>query len=158
VKQSENILRNRVEKYLKKLVNFKTDMSIIDSKRRNTMETEGLLFKKEFLKLVKKYPCSMGYYFQDQIDEFENNHRPKEKANCKTINSLVESIKKFAKKYPKFKILPADDSYSFLHGYVVYIELDGKEIAHHLTISPHNTKDCDLKKLLKEKFNDHFEQ
>jgi len=36
-KQSENILRNRVEKYLKKLLDFKTDMSIIGSKRRNTM-------------------------------------------------------------------------------------------------------------------------
>jgi hypothetical protein len=37
VKQSENILKNKVEKYLKKLLDFKTDMSIIGSKRRNTM-------------------------------------------------------------------------------------------------------------------------
>jgi len=120
------------------------------------MKKEDLIFKKEFLKLVEKYPCSMGYYFQDQIDEFECNHRTKEKANCKTINSLVESIEKFAKKYPKFKILPADDGYSFLYGYVIYTELDGKEISQHLTISPYNTKGYDLKKLLKEKFNDYF--
>lgn len=47
------------------------------------METEDLVFKREFLKLVEKHPCSMGYYFQDQIDEFEQNHRPKEKATYK---------------------------------------------------------------------------
>jgi hypothetical protein len=55
----------------------------------------------------------MGYYFQDQIDEFEHNHIPREIANCETVNSLVESIEKFAKKYLDFKILPADDNYSF---------------------------------------------
>jgi len=46
VKQSENILKNKVEKYLKELLDFKTDMSIIGSKRRNTMnqiqEVEGI--------------------------------------------------------------------------------------------------------------------
>ena len=38
MKQSENILKNKVEKYLKKLLDFKTDMSIIGNKRRNTMK------------------------------------------------------------------------------------------------------------------------
>jgi adenylate cyclase len=38
VKQSENILRNKAEKYLNKLLDSKTDMSIIDIKRRNTMK------------------------------------------------------------------------------------------------------------------------
>ena len=40
MKQSENILKSKVEKYLKKLLDFKTDMSIIGSKRRNTMRKE----------------------------------------------------------------------------------------------------------------------
>jgi len=101
----------------------------------------------------------MGYYFQDQIAEYESNHRPRMEATHKTADGIVESIKEFAKQHPRFKILPADDPYSHLIGFVVYDELNREKIAKHLTMSLFNPeiKNNNLDEILEKEFNEHFE-
>jgi hypothetical protein len=117
------------------------------------MDKDHLRFKEEFLKLVREYPCSMGYFFQEQIDEFEHNHRPKEKSTHETADGLVKSLEDFARQYPNYKILPADDPSTCLIGYLIYAELEGKEISRRVTISLQNASNSNLHKIMKEKFN-----
>jgi len=127
-------------------------------KDESEIAKENEVFKVEFLKLVERHPCSMGYYFQDQISEFEYNCRPKSQASHKTVSSIVESLEAFIKKYPESKILPADDPYNMLVGFIVYTELDGKEIAEAYTISLKNVEATlvPVHEMIKEKFRARF--
>lgn len=122
------------------------------------MSKECQVFKTKFLKLVKEYPSSLGYYLQDKIDEFEENNREPMKASHETVEDMINAIKQFGSKYPDFQILPADDHFSLLIGFVVYTIIDGKEIAMHVSVPIHAARGARTPlDLIMLDFKDHFQ-
>ncbi len=98
------------------------------------MNKEDRLFLKQFKKLLKLYPSGLGYFLEEEIGEYRPDENEFRHATHKTMNGLVKSMSKFSKTLPNYKIVAADDPKNLLKGWLVYTEIDGKEVAKYFTI------------------------